>query len=163
MKSWLSLLLALLAPAALFAESEKSKKSAKADEPPASAEQKEDNIVKGIPAGQTYYGLRIPNFSPSGKLLMLFDAKSAKRISERDVEMTDLKIEIHNNDGTTFHVAMEHSLFNLDTRIMTSDTPTTISRDDFVITGAKAEFHLKNKFGRMLGATKMIINSDNVK
>jgi hypothetical protein len=168
-KSWLSLLLVLIAPVALFAQSDKSAekskggKAAASPTPEASSESKQDNMLKDIPAGQTYYGLRIPNFSPTGKLLMLFDAKAAKRITDRNLDMEDLKIEIHNDDGTTFHVSMAHSVFNLDTRILTSDTPTTISREDFVITGERAEFHLKNKFGRMLGSTKMTINSETVK
>jgi hypothetical protein len=163
-KSWSSLLLALLAPVALLlAESKPAKDSKDSTPKPANSESKEDAIISGIPAGQTYYGLRIPNFSPTGKLLMMFNAKAAKRVTDRNVEMTDLKMEIHNADGTTFNVAMAHSVFNLDTRILTSDTPTTISRDDFVITGEKAEFYTSKKFGRMLGATKMIINSDTVK
>lgn len=169
MKSWLSLLLVLVAPVALLAQSDKSAKDSKGGTPAATPAKstdsgaKEDAIIDSIPSGQTYYGLRIPNFSPTGKLLMLFDAKAAKRITDRNLEMQDLKIEIHNDDGTTFHVSMSHSVFNLDTRILTSDTPTTISREDFVITGERAEFHLKNKFGRMLGATTMTINSENVK
>lgn len=169
MKSWLSLLLALLAPVALFAQSDKPAEKSKAGKaaasptPATSSEAKENNMLADIPAGQTYYGLRIPNFSPTGKLLMLFDAKAAKRITDRNLDLQDLKVEIHNDDGTTFHVSMPHSVFNLDTRILTSDTPTTISREDFVINGERAEFHLKNKFGRMLGPTTMTINSENVK
>lgn len=165
MKSWLSLLLVALLPVAAFAETEKSdkdSKKSKATPTPASSEQKEDAIISGIPAGQTYTGLRIPNFSPTGKLLMLLDAKSARRTTDRNVDLVDLKIEIHNEDGTTFHVTMPHSVFNLDTRILASDTPTKITREDFVITGEKADFYLKTKFGRMKGATKMIINSENV-
>jgi hypothetical protein len=168
-KSWLSLLLALLAPVALFAQSDKPEKKSRDDKAAATPAKttdsaaKENTMLDSIPSGQTYHGLRIPNFSPTGKLLMLFDAKTAKRINDRNLEMQDLKIEIHNNDGTTFHVAMAHSVFNLDTRILTSDTPTTISREDFVIEGERAEFHLKTKFGRMLGATKMTINSETVK
>lgn len=128
-----------------------------------SAADKENNVLSSLPANQIYNGVHIPNFSPTGKLLMLFDAKSAKRISDRDIEMQDLKIEIHNNDGSTFHVEMVHSVFNLDTRVLTSNTPTTIKRDDFIINGDRAEFHTKEKFGRVFGNVKMIINSGDTK
>jgi hypothetical protein len=165
-KSWLSLLLVVLLPVAAVAESEKSdkdSKKSKATPTPASTEQKEDAMLRDLPQGQTYTGLRIPNFSPTGKLLMLLDAKEAKRVGDRDVDLTELKLEIHNEDGTTFHVTTAHSVFNLDTRILASDTPTKITREDFVITGEKADFYLKTKFGRMKGSTKMIINSEQVK
>jgi len=124
-----------------------------------SDDDKEKSMLDSLPANQIYNGVHIPNFSPTGKLLMMFDAKSAKRIDDRDIEMQDLKIEIHNNDGSTFHVEMTHSVFNLDTRILTSNTPTTIKRDDFTINGDRAEFHTKEKFGRVFGNVKMIINS----
>jgi len=176
-KSWRNLLLALalLAPAAVFAEpdqkpdapkadkadkSDAKKKKADKEKQPAkesSDQQKEDAVLGGIPDQQTYYGLRIPNFSPGGKLLMLFSADSAKRVDNRDIEMNGLKIEIHNDDGTTFHVEMAHSVFNLDTRILKSDTPTTIKRDDFTIEGQRAEFHTKERFGHMYGDVKMVI------
>lgn len=179
MKSWLNLLLAaaLLAPAAVFAQPDKKPDAQKADksdktdpkkkkddkdkdkEPPkeSSEQEKVDAIIGGIPDQQTFYGLRIPNRSPSGKLLMLFSADSAKRIDNRNIEMNGMKIEIHNDDGTTFHVEMAHSVFNLDTRILKSDTPTTIKRDDFTIEGQRAEFHTKERFGHMYGDVKMVI------
>ncbi|MDD5200753.1 MAG: hypothetical protein PHC88_13230 [Terrimicrobiaceae bacterium] len=169
MKSWLSLLAALLAPVALFAAPDKSPPAQKPADPKAkkadaSGESKsaadadkENAILASIPADQIYHGVHIPSFSPQGKLLMLFDAQSAKRINERNIEMQDLKMEIHNKDGSTFHVEMRHSVFNLDTRILASDTPTTIRRDDFIINGDKAEFHTKEKFGRVFGNVKMII------
>jgi hypothetical protein len=176
-KSWRNLLLALalLAPAAVFAEPDqkpdapkadkadksdsKKKKDGKEKQPAkeSSDQEKEDAVLGGIPDQQTFYGLRIPNFSPGGKLLMLFAADSAKRIDNRDIEMNGLKIEIHNDDGTTFHVEMAHSVFNLDTRILKSDTPTTIKRDDFTIEGQRAEFHTKERFGHMYGDVKMVI------
>jgi hypothetical protein len=169
-KSWHNLLLAcaLLAPMALFAEpavqndKDAGKKPATPDAKTTSDADKEDRMLVSLPAGQTYHGVHIPNYSPSGKLLMLFDASSAKRISDREIEMQDLKIEIHNNDGSTFHVEMQHSVFNLDTRILTGG-PATIKRQDFVINGDKAEFHLKTKFGRIIGPNKMTINSENTK
>lgn len=177
MKSWRNLLIAvaLLAPAAVFAEPDqkpdapktdkadksdaKKKKTDKEKQPAkeSSDQDKEDAVLGGIPDQQTYYGLRIPNFSPGGKLLMLFSADSAKRIDDRDIEMNGLKIEIHNDDGTTFNVEMAHSVFNLDTRILKSDTPTTIKRDDFTIEGQRAEFHTKERFGHMYGDVKMVI------
>ncbi len=178
MRSWFSLLAAaalLLAPSAgaqpapaASPTPEQKEKPAKKPKPEltdaekaARDEERENAVLESLPAGETYTGLRIPNFSPTGKLLMLFAAKSARRAGDREIEMTDLNIEINNDDGTSFRVQMAHSVFNLDTRILTSDTPTKISRDDFTIEGARAEFHTKTRFGRMLGPTTMVIKSEN--
>jgi hypothetical protein len=140
-------------------DKDKSTEEAKA----ASDEAKENAMLDSLPANQVYNGVHIPNYGPDGKLLMLFDAKSAKRVTDREIEMQDLQIEIHNKDGTTFKVQMAHSLFNLDNRVLTSDTPTTIKRDDFVINGDRAEFHTKTRFGRVFGNVKMVINSGDTK
>jgi len=157
--SSLSLLIAILvvtlAPAR--AEDEKAAKDEAAAE---DAKSQEDAILADIPPDQVYHGLRIPHMDPTGRLLMLFDAGSAKRIDDRNIEMEDLKIEIHNDDGTTFHVEMPRSVFNLDTRVLTSDTPVTIRREDFIINGETAEFHTKTRFGRMRGNVKMTINTE---
>ena len=172
MKSSLSLLLALLAPIAFAlaapdqpadapkADADKPKPTPKVSSP----KEKEDAVLVSMPLNVPITGLRIPNRDPSGKLLMMLDAQSAQRINDRNVELKGLKLEIRNNDGTTFHVDMQNSVFNLDTRILASDTPTTIRRDDFVISGDRAEFHTKEKFGRIKGNVKMIIyNSGNPK
>jgi hypothetical protein len=77
--------------------------------------------------------------------------------------MENLAIEIHNDDGTTFHVAMPHAVFNFDTKLLTSDTPTTIKRDDMIIDGDKAVFDVKKRFGRVIGNVKMtIFNTGNI-
>jgi len=172
-KSWLSLILALAASATLFAQSENAtpkpsatpaaKSDAKKTPKPATSEDdKIAAVLDPMPAGQVFHGLVIPSLGPNGQIQSLFKAGSAKRIGDRDMEMQDLQIEIHNDDGTTFHVQMAHSVFNFDTKILTSDTPTTIKRDDFVIDGDRAEFNVKSRFGRMLGNVKMTIYNSGV-
>lgn len=170
MKLWLSFLFFIAAPTVLLAQTDKAtlkpgaaesgksdtKKPAKA---PASEDEKIAAVLDPMPAGQVFNGLVIPSLGPNGQIQSLFKAESAKRIGDRDMEMTNLQIEIHNDDGTTFHVQMAHSVFNFDTKILTSDTPTTIKRNDFVINGDRAEFNVKSRFGRMLGNVKMTIFS----
>jgi hypothetical protein len=163
---WFSrLALVLVAPATLLAQTagEKKKPEAKPtpkkEAKPATTTEAEriNQMMQSVPEDQIFQGIQIPNYGPDGKLQSLFSAKSAKRIDDRQIEMGGLKIEIHNNDGTTFHVEMEHSVFNFDTNTLTSDTPTTIKRDDMIINGDRAEFHIKNRFGRVNGNVKMVI------
>ncbi|MGC1481134.1 MAG: hypothetical protein WA771_11560 [Chthoniobacterales bacterium] len=131
-------------------------KDADAEKAEAAASE-QDEMFAEIPIGETFEGVRIPQMDPNGNLVMLFDTKKAKRIDDRHIDMEQLKIEIHNDDGTTFHVSMPHSVFDLDTNILDSDTPVEIRRDDFVINGDTAQFHTKTKFGRINGNVKMVI------
>ena len=133
------------------------KKKDKAEEAGAEELSEQDAMFAEIPIGETFEGVRIPQMDPNGNLVMLFDTKKATRIDDRHIDMEQLKIEIHNDDGTTFHVAMPHSVFDLDTNILDSDTPVEIRRDDFTITGDTAQFHTKTKFGRINGNVKMVI------
>lgn len=161
MKSSRSFLFALLVPiAGALAAPEATPTPAQKPKPTpkvSTEREKEDAVLGSMPLNQPITGLRIPNRDPNGNLLMLLDAQSAQRIDDRNIELRGLTLEINNTDGSAFHVQMEHSVFNLDTRILTSDTPTTIRRNDFVIDGDRAEFHTKEKFGRVIGNVKMII------
>jgi hypothetical protein len=176
-KLWLSIFLALGVHASLVAQTdkatpkpaEKPAAKAKADaKSSAAAEASQDEqinkVLEGLSPGQVFDRVLIPNYDPAtNKLQSLFRAQSAKRIGDRDIEMQGLQIEIHNPDSTTFHVEMAHSVFNFDTKILTSDTPTTIKRNDFVINGDRAQFNVKTRFGRVMGDVKMtIFNTGNV-
>jgi hypothetical protein len=170
-KLWPSLLIALLGTAVLVAQEKPSatpKPAATADakagaksDAKASSSTDDDERIKAtlatLPTNQVFHGVQIPSLGPNGKIQSMFKAETAKRIGDGDMEMQNLQIQIHNADGTTFHVEMAHSVFHFDTKMLTSDTPTTIKREDFVINGDRAEFHIKSRFGRMLGNVKMTI------
>lgn len=122
----------------------------------------EEAVLSDIPMGQPMSALVIPQRGEDGKLLSLFRVGTAKRVDDRHIEMTDLKIEYHDDDGTTFHVQMPEAVFDLETRVLASNSPTQIRREGFVIDGDTAEFHTKTRFGRMTGNVKMIIDSDDI-
>lgn len=133
------------------------KSKEQSEEPAEETMSDEEAMFAEIPMGETFEGVRIPQMDANGKLMMLFDTKKATRIDDRHIDMEHLKIEIHNEDGSTFHVEMPHSVFDLDTSILDSDTPVEIRRDDFIINGDTAQFHTKTKFGRIIGNVKMVI------
>ncbi len=135
----------------------KSKDDKQEIELAAESTSEEDAMFRELPVGEPFEGVRIPQMDANGNLRMLFDTKKATRIDDSHIDMEKLKIEIHNEDGTTFQVAMPHSVFNLDTNILASDTPVEIRREDFIITGDTANFHTKTKYGHIIGNVKMII------
>lgn len=119
-------------------------------------------MLREIPLDETFQGLRIPHMGPDGKLIMLLDTKSARRVDDGHIAMDDLRIEF-NDDGKTFVVTMDKGLFNLETRVLQTDTKVKIQREDFVIDGDAAEFDTKNRLGRITGNIKMVIfNTDNL-
>jgi hypothetical protein len=149
----LALLLLALPAAAESKPSDEKKDAGIAAEQPSN----EQAMFKELPVGEPFEGVRIPQMDANGNLRMLFDTQKATRIDDRHIDMEKLKIEIHNEDGTTFQVSMPHSVFDLDTNILASDTPVEIRREDFVITGDTANFHTKTKYGHIIGNVKMII------
>ncbi len=152
----LGTLVLALATHSAFAEST-SEDGSKDAETTVQEPSEEQAMFRELPVGEVFEGVRIPQMDANGNLRMLFDTKKATRVDDRHIDMEKLKIEIHNDDGTTFQVAMPHSVFDLDTNILASDTPVEIRRDDFVITGDTANFHTKTKYGHIIGNVKMII------
>ncbi len=146
----------LLAVVPATAES-KSKDEPKDGQTSAAESSEEQAMFKELPVGEPFEGVRIPQMDANGNLRMLFDTKKATRIDDQHIDMEMLKIEIHNEDGTIFQVSMPHSIFDLDTNILASDTPVEIRREDFIITGDTANFHTKTKYGHIIGNVKMII------
>lgn len=114
-----------------------------------------------VPVGMPVLGLKIPHYDENGKLVLVFESQSAKKIDESHVEMSNLKMESLDQDGNKIFVELPQSLFNLDTRILTGDNGALIKRSDFVITGDKIEFNTKTRFGTMRGNIKMVISTEN--
>jgi|GEM_PF-876335 len=137
------------------ADSKDSKAAAEAA--PAGEEELDLSLV---PAGQPVKGIKIPYYAADGVTLqMVFEAGTARRIDDENIEMENLKITGDSDDGRKFSVEFPRSLFNIDKRMLTGDQGVVISREDFEITGKAAEFDIKTRNGKVLGNVKMIILS----
>jgi hypothetical protein len=126
------------------------------DSPPTS-----DKIEVPVPVGIPVLGLKIPHYDVNGKLAMAFETESAKKIDESQIEMTNVKLEVLDNEGNKIFVELPQSLFNLDTRILSGHKGALIKRSDFVITGDHIEFNTKTRFGTIRGNVKMVISTEN--
>ena len=114
-----------------------------------------------VPVGIPVLGLKIPHYDASGKLAMAFETESAKKIDESQIEMTNVKLEVLDNEGNKIFVELPQSLFNLDSRILTGHKGALIKRSDFVITGDNIEFNTQTRFGTIRGNVKMVISTEN--
>lgn len=111
-----------------------------------------------IPVGHKAEGVTLPYYDERGKLQMVFKIESATRIDDEHLQMAKALVETFDEDGKTqMKIDMPNSVLDLNTRIVTSETPVTISRSDFVVTGETMRFNTTTRDGVMNGNVRMLI------
>jgi hypothetical protein len=111
-----------------------------------------------LPIGHEAKGLVLPDFDLEGHLRGKFVAGSARRLDEERVSFQDLKITTFTPESQTdLQIDLRTSIFNLKTKILTSDERSTVSRADFNIVGDTISFDTNARTGRMIGHVKMVI------
>jgi len=115
-----------------------------------------------VPMGIPVKGIKIPHRNDEGKLIMTIEAETAKKLDDKHVEMENMKIDSYDDDGKTVKIEIPHSIFDLDTRILSGDSQTLIHRDDFEITGDSVEFNTKTRQATLRGKVHMIIQSADI-
>ena len=103
-------------------------------------------------------GMKIPYYDTSGRLQMNFTIGVARKTDPDHVAMKDMQVETFNEEGETDMVVdLPASELDLNTRVITSHTRTTIKRDDFVITGDSVVFNTVTRVGKLVGNVHMTI------
>lgn len=93
---------------------------------------------------------------------MMLDAEQARKLDAERIEFENLKIDAYSDDDKKIYVELPRSIFNLTTRILTSESRVLIRREDFELVGDAGEFYTKNRFAKILGNVKMtILNTEN--
>ena len=140
----------------------KPKKSARRVEEPSAtprAKVTEKNPFP-LPVGEPANDLKIPDTDLTGQLLSQIIAAKATRIDDEHVQMKEMKMDLNHPDGKEdFHVIMPTSVFNLKTRIITSDETVTVRTQDFELTGQGMEFNTVDRTGRLIGKVRMLIHN----
>jgi hypothetical protein len=167
----LSLLLifltALLASAgAVFAEKDKGKgkpgkKKKNVPSAAASASPGEQSLTNiPLPIGHEAKGLVLPDFDVEGHLRGKFIASTARRIDQEHIRFQDLKITTFTPESQVdLQIDMQTSVFDLKTKILSSDERAMVKRADFNIVGDAIQFDTNTRTGRMIGNVKMVITS----
>jgi hypothetical protein len=161
------LLFALLASAGLaFAEKhedknkpgKKKKAMPSAIATPTPSEQSLTNIP--LPVGHEAKGLTLPDFDAEGHLRGKFIASTARRVDQEHIQFQDLKITTFTPENQTdLQIDMRTSVFDLKTKILSSQERATVKRADFDIVGDSIQFDTNTRTGRMIGNVKMVITS----
>ena len=143
-------------------EESKASNTTKEKPEPTRQESEEEIIDIPVPDGVPVKGIKVPSYSTDGKLLMMLDAEQARKLDAERIEFENLKIDAYSDDDKKIYVELPRSIFNLTTRILTSESRVLIRREDFELVGDAGEFHTKNRFAKILGNVKMtILNTEN--
>jgi hypothetical protein len=111
-----------------------------------------------LPIGHEAKGLVLPDFDANGHLVGKFEAGTARRVDQENVGFQDLKIVTFTPENQPdLQIDMHTSVFNLKTRILTSQERSTIKRADFSIVGDSVQFDTNTRTGRLIGNVKMVI------
>jgi hypothetical protein len=104
--------------------------------------------------------LKIPETDRAGALLSLLMAAKATRVDDEHVQMSEMNLDLYHPDGKEdFHIIMPTSIFNLKTRIISSDDPVTVRTQDFELTGEKMEFNTVERTGKLMGKVRMLVHN----
>lgn len=114
-----------------------------------------------LPIGHEAHGLVLPDFDLDGHLRGKFVAASARRLDEEQVRFGDLKITTFTDENQTdLEVNLHSAVFNLKTKILSSNERGTVQRADFNIEGDSLDFDTDKRTGHMRGRVKMVIKGN---
>lgn len=113
-----------------------------------------------LPIGQEAKGLVLPDYNLKGELQARFEAAVAKRIDADHIQFTGVKMTTYTPENTPdLAIDMPSSILDLNTRIVTSQERTTITRTDFTIAGDTLRFDTSARKGSFVGHVKMTIKN----
>ncbi len=121
------------------------------DSPSKSKEKKSDEIDLPAPVGEEMKGITIPQYDIDGKLKMKLSCEAAHKTDEHNVAIRGLKVEFFEKEGKDVTVMVPDATFNLATTLLSTEVPTTIKREDFLMVGDSATFDTTKRFGTMKG------------
>ena len=107
-----------------------------------------------VPVGEPVTGIKIPQYDEEGKLSMTLLAGTARKIDDRKVEFGQLKVTFTDKEGKETLVDIPHALLDTGNRMLTSDSKTVVTREDFDIEGEKAEFDTVERTGTFRGRVR---------
>ncbi len=113
-----------------------------------------------IPVGEPVTGIKIPQYDESGKVSMTLLAGKARKLDDSKVEFDNLKISFTDKEGKEILVEIPHALLDTQTKLLSADSKTIITRDDFDINGEKAEFDTVSRTGRFKGRVRASFRND---
>src|SRR5215212_6160439 len=113
-----------------------------------------------LPIGQEAKGLVLPDFDLQGKMRGRLEAGTAKRTDADHLQFATMKLTTFTEQNTPdLFIEMPVSTLDLNTRVISSNQRTSVTRSDFTIAGDRMEFDTVSRKGTLLGNVKMVISN----
>ena len=128
--------------------------------PQVSAPPSPDGEPLSIPLLQGYdsFGLSVPDHDVSGRLRSQFVIGVISRVDDRTVEVRESFLETYREDGSRdLSIEMPKARLDRFTRVLVSQNPVTIRREEFQLRGETMEFNTVTREGGLGGAVEMVI------
>jgi hypothetical protein len=121
------------------------------------AEQKGEDSIP-LPVGHEAKGLVLPDYDRRGSLHNRFEVGVAKRLDVNHMQMRDLNLTTYTaQQKPDLRIRMSDSILDLNTKVISSKTRSTVRRKDFEIAGDTMQFDTAARQGTMSGNVKMVI------
>lgn len=120
----------------------------------------DDSFIRNffVPPGQTADGIRFPYWENGRLKKMFFNVGTLERTDLEHILMKNAKITTFDeNEQTDLIFLLPVSVFNLKTRLLTTDQPFMLKRTDFEMTGAALQLDTATRQATVIGNIKMII------
>ncbi len=126
--------------------------------PPAPPAKQKERLDLPVPKGQPQKGLRIPIYSPDGKLMYRFGIGMAEVIDEDHIKLGAAHVEWFKATGELdYDIDLSDSIYNQKTSDLVSNVHVTIKHQDFELSGDNVTLNVKTQTGKLGGGVKMII------
>lgn len=111
-----------------------------------------------IPAGFVNRGVVIPSFDSQGRKSSEMRAETVVRLDEKCLRAESMVIDLIARDpGQNMTVTLPEAFFDLQERILRSDTRSTVIRADFETSGDSMVFDSRTSIGSMTGHVRTLI------
>ena len=126
--------------------------------PPVAAAKDKERLDLPVPKGQPQKGLRIPIYSPDGKLMYRFAIGMAEVIDEDHIKFGEAHVEWFKASGELdYDIDLSDSIYNQKTADLVSNVHVTIKHKQFALSGENVTLNVKTQTGKLGGGVKMII------
>ena len=151
----LATVLAMLLSAASRADDAKDSK----DQPAAKQDASDaiDSMCKMIPEGRRNLKVHYPGFD-NGRPSSLVTAAAMTRVNPHEMFAEKLRIDLYGKEPKdNMRVDLKTGTYHLNTKMLTSEERSHVSRSDFRVDGDAMEFDMGSSQGKMIGNVRMVI------
>ena len=116
-----------------------------------------DSMCKMIPEGRRNLKVHYPGFD-NGRPSSLVTAGAMTRVNPQEMFAEKLRIDLYGKEQKdNMRVDLKTGTYHMDSKLLTSNERSHVTRSDFKIDGDGMEFDMTSSQGKMIGNVRMVI------